>query len=67
MTEIIDDETVKVKKNYSKEKAVEDLTAEGRKVKNGENAAGLAYKILPYVDQMKVKCHICRKSLRWSG
>lgn len=53
VTEIVDDETVKVKKMF-KDKAEKDLQAEGEKVE-AEGKGGLVYKALPYIDQTKVR------------
>lgn len=52
VVEIIDDETVKVKKMFSKEKIVDDLKAAKSSVEQG--GKGLSYKCLPYIDQTKV-------------
>lgn len=52
VVEVIDDETVKVKKMF-KDKAERDLRAEGQKVQDG-GQGGLAYKTMPYIDQTKV-------------
>lgn len=54
IVQVIDDETVKIRKMFGKDKAVEDLLAAGEKIAKGEEGAGLAYKTLPYIDQTKV-------------
>lgn len=55
VVEVIDDETVKIKKMFSKDKVVQDLYEEGQKVEKGNAEGGLAYKCLPYIDQTKVR------------
>jgi glycerol-3-phosphate O-acyltransferase/dihydroxyacetone phosphate acyltransferase len=52
VVQVIDDETVKIKKMFSKEKAVEDLKAAKKKIQDGQ--PGVAYKCLPYIDQTQV-------------
>lgn len=63
VTEVVDDETVKVKKMFAKDKAVQDLVAAGEKMANGqEDGAGVDYKTLPYIDQTKVGSACSRKA-----
>lgn len=57
VTEIIDDETVQVKKLFSKDKAIDDLKAEGNKVTKGQDG-GLSYKFMPYIDQTQVSTSV---------
>ena len=52
VVDVIDDNAVKVKKMFGKEKAVQDLLTGGEK---GDAEHMLAYKCLPYIDQTKVR------------
>lgn len=52
VVEIIDDETVKVKKMYAKDKIIADLKDAKDSIDKG--GKGLPYKCLPYIDQTKV-------------
>lgn len=56
MVEVIDDETVKVKKMFSKDKIVSDLKEAKSSIDNG--GKGLTYKCLPYIDQTKVSLEV---------
>lgn len=52
VVQVVDDETVKIKKMFNKDKIVHDLVEAGQNIKKG--GKGLAYKCLPYIDQTRV-------------
>lgn len=55
VVEVVSDTEVKVKKGFSS-KASEALVEEGKKIDDGDKGAGLDFKILPHIDQVRPPC-----------
>lgn len=59
VVEVIDDETVKIKKMFAKDKIVADLKEAKSSLDKG--GKGSVYKCLPYIDQTKVSSNPARE------